>query len=485
MADLVNINDLYENAPCGYFSFLPESGKVIKANKTFLSLVGVDQSEVENLHFVDLLHKGNMIYYEMIFLPSIKMHGFINEISFDILKKDGTRFPGLINAAAVTDEQNNLIGVNAILLEISERKKYEQELLSSKTEAEKEHAKFEVLSNQLPAIIWTANDSGNIDFLNKQYLIITRNKEILHNSHISDLIDERDASSFQEKWEEAQTKNSIFEMHVRLKNQSNKDDWYLLRGIPYVQDISLIGQARSWLGTLTNINYQIQSLQIKDDFISIASHELKTPLTVVKSSLQLLQNIASDPVQAKLIEKSERAVKLMQQLINSLLDISAISLDKIPIDTHKENLIDIINACITSYKEGKNDHKIDLRGDSDPVYVLVDRMRMEQVLNNLIDNAVKYSPDADRVIIRLTKNSDSGKVTISVEDFGRGIPTEEQGKIFDRHYRVKSTNKDIKGWGLGLFIIQQIVKAHSSIIKVRSQSGKGSCFYFDLDIVVS
>lgn len=485
MSDLINIEELYENAPCGYFSFLPD-GKIIKANKTFLSWIGITQEELASFSFVDLLYKGNTIYYEMIFLPMLKMQGFLNEINFDIIKKDGTTFPGLINAIAVRDDNHNLRAVNVTLIDITTRKKYEQELLSAKKEADNERLKFEILSNQIPAIIWTSTDSGQVDFLNKQYYKATNKPSSIDKkkTFIFDLIYEKDIESFKDKWDDARKNNEPIELEVRLKNRSKNPDWFLLRGVPFIRDHFAVDKKRSWIGTLTNINHQIKSLQLKDDFISIASHELKTPITIVKSYLEILQEVVKDETQFALIKKCESGINSMHQLINNLLDITHISSEELPIHRKKENLTAIIKKSIANYEIAKNKPKIDLIGDTEPIYVFADKMRIEQVINNLLSNAVKYSPGADKVVVGINKNLESGKVGVFVKDFGIGIPDEDINKVFDRYYRVKSERSPyIKGWGLGLFIIQQIIKSHNSIIMVESELGKGSCFSFELEIM--
>lgn len=483
MFDLINIEELYENAPCGYFSFLPD-GKIIKANKTFLTWIGISNEELQNFQFLDLLFKGNKIYYEMIFLPMLKMQGYLHEINFEIIKKDKTTFPALINAVAVRDEKENLIAVNVTLINITDRKKYETKLLSAKNEADNERLKFETLANQIPDIIWTSTDAGKIDFLNKQYYALTGNDANQKSLFIEDIIYEKDLTVFKIKWDEAREINAPFELEVRLRTQSHDYDWYLLKGVPYIRDAYSANKERSWLGTLTNINQQVKSLQAKDDFISIASHELKTPITIMKSYLEILKDVVPDDTQKALISKCESGVESMQELIENLLDISQINATELPINKEKEELMKILTNCVSNYEMSNVNHKIQLTGDLHPVHVFVDKPRMEQVINNLLGNAIKYSPDADTVILNIEKATATGKVKISVRDFGIGIPEQDLSKIFDRYFRVKTKKLSlIKGWGLGLFIIQQIVKAHNSIIQVESELGKGSCFYFELDYI--
>ncbi|MTI20999.1 PAS domain-containing sensor histidine kinase, partial [Fulvivirga sp. RKSG066] len=483
MDDLVSIEELYENAPCGYFSFTPD-GKLIRANKTFLNWIGIAKDELQRLKFLDILHKGNTIYYEMIFMPTLKMQGHINEISFDIIKKDGSRFPGLINAVAVFNENKGIKAVNVTLLDITERKKYERELLKAKERADNERLMFEVLANQIPDIIWTATEEGKIDFLNRQYYKKTNTKPAdAERIFISDLISEKDMGSFRDQWEDARKHSHAFEMEVRLRNDSQNTNWYLLRGIPYERDRFSEKKELSWLGTLTNINHQIQSLQLKDEFIAIASHELKTPLTIIKSYLQVLNDVVGDDTQKTLLSKCESGVNSMSRMITNLLDITNLNSSELPIVRKKEELVEIARNSISDHQSPNSNHEILLKAELEKVFVHVDAMRIGQVITNLLSNAIKYSPGADKVILKIEKVSDD-RVKLSVQDFGLGISQEDFAHIFDRYFRVKAHSSTyVQGWGLGLYIIQQIAKAHNSEIKVESEVGKGSVFSFELNII--
>lgn len=484
MSDLIDIEDLYENAPCGYFSFTPK-GNIIKANKTFLNWTGISKDDLAETLFIDLLYKGNTIYYEMIFLPMLKMQGYLNEISFDIVRKNGSTFPGLINAVAVRNEQEDLKAINVTLINISDRKKFEQDLINAKKEADSQRVKFEILSNQVPDIIWTAKSNGEISFLNKQYYKETESKPQDLNSikiYLADLIFSRDKASFLDRWNLAMEQQEPLEVEVRLKTSLSTPQWYLLRATPFVTDPYAENPSPSWFGTFTNIDHQMKSLHIKDEFIGIASHELKTPITVVKSYLQILEEVLVDKTQRTLLQKCESAVQSMQHLISRLLDITQINAEKLTLYPTKLDLVELATGCVNRIVETSSDHAIKVNGADNPIYVMADRLRMEQVLNNLLSNAIKYSPEAKEVILDIKNQVDLEKVTVTVTDFGIGIPEKDLEKVFDRYYRVIRPSY-YQGWGLGLFIVQQIMKAHGSFVSVESKEGKGSSFSFSMNVI--
>lgn len=135
--------------------------------------------------------------------------------------------------------------------------------------------------------------------------------------------------------------------------------------------------------------------------------------------------------------------------------------------------------CVDQVQNNTTSHRIILEADAD-VTVYGDRHRLEQVINNLLVNGIKYSPDADQIIVQVKKQSDS--VVVSVADFGIGIPEDKVQYIFDRFFRVQESSTNFSGLGLGLFISAEIVKRHGGDIGVKSEIGKGSQFWFTLPL---
>lgn len=160
---------LYENSPCGHISFLPD-GTIFRVNKTMLNWIGLNSEEiVGKKKFHDILSVGGKLYYQMVVLSLLNRQGFINEINFDIDLKNGTTFPSLVNAVNIKNDDGKIISVNVSILKITDRKKYESELLRSKQFAEEERKRFESLSNIIPEIIWTALANGNVNFMNERF----------------------------------------------------------------------------------------------------------------------------------------------------------------------------------------------------------------------------------------------------------------------------------------------------------------------------
>jgi signal transduction histidine kinase len=221
----------------------------------------------------------------------------------------------------------------------------------------------------------------------------------------------------------------------------------------------------------------------KDDFIGIATHELKTPLTSIKSFIQVLQKRHTDSKDEKtthILEKVARQVARMEHMMASFLNVYRIQTGKL--ELHKEHFKgdDLLTDILETFQLAEETHTITREGK--PIgEIFADRERLGQVLINLLTNAIKYSPKSNKVILTTTK--DTSAITISVKDFGMGIPKEQQSLIFDRFFRAQGKEeKKIEGLGLGLYIAHEIVTEHKGKMWVESTPGKGSTFYFTLPL---
>jgi len=222
-------------------------------------------------------------------------------------------------------------------------------------------------------------------------------------------------------------------------------------------------------------------LSKKDEFISIASHELKTPITSLKAVLQMIEKIISEKDEMKqlysFVKKGIKQVDKLTELIKDLLEVTQIQAGKLKLKKTHFKLDEIIKDCCEDSQILSEKHHISIEGDK-KVTVYADRNRLEQVIINLISNAIKYSPDADKVIINVDKTGDGIKVALT--DFGIGIPKETLPFLFDRFYRVDEVSQRYSGLGLGLYISAEIVKRHQGDIGINSIPGKGSTFWFTI-----
>lgn len=237
------------------------------------------------------------------------------------------------------------------------------------------------------------------------------------------------------------------------------------------------------LGTIMDITEEKNEQQRKEDFMGIITHELNTPLTSLKAFAQFLHERtvkSGDNATAGYVQKMVTQINKLNTLVLDLLDVTRISSGKMKFNQEQFNLNELVleiaeQMQITTNKSIIIEH-CKLNGS-----IIGDKERTGQVLANLLTNAIKYSPESDRVIVSLKE--DTGRIICSVTDFGIGIARENQKYIFDRFYRETEAHAiTFPGLGLGLYISSEIVKRQGGEIWVKSEKGKGSTFSFSLPV---
>ncbi len=227
-----------------------------------------------------------------------------------------------------------------------------------------------------------------------------------------------------------------------------------------------------------------KAVQMRDDFMAIASHELKTPLTVLQLQLQLLarsiQHLEQDPRDRRKIEQAKELsegsllqTQRLARLIGELMDLTRIKSGKLELTKQSSNFVSIAQDSVQelSALAAKSGSTMSIEA-ARPVIGMVDPIRVGQIITNLLSNAIKYG-EGKTIIIRVSEKD--GYAIIEVEDHGSGIPEEKQGTIFNKLERA-SKDLSIKGLGLGLFICNEIAKAHGGTLSLHSQLGQGSTF---------
>jgi two-component system sensor histidine kinase/response regulator len=233
---------------------------------------------------------------------------------------------------------------------------------------------------------------------------------------------------------------------------------------------------------IKEIEFRKQAERKKDEFISIASHELKTPLTSVKGYMQLLErNLDRGDIETvkRHLNKAQIQMEKLNDLIADLLDISKIESGKLKFNKKFFNINMMLDSVIEIIHQSNPEFKI-LRKGSVEREIYADEARIEQVVINFLTNAIKYSPGTNEVHIKLEAIGEH--IYLGVRDFGIGIDPEMQKHVFDKFYRVEETAIHFQGLGIGLYISAEIIRRHSGEIGVKSQSGEGSEFYFNIPV---
>jgi PAS domain S-box-containing protein len=245
--------------------------------------------------------------------------------------------------------------------------------------------------------------------------------------------------------------------------------------------ISLLQQKASSLAA--EIDERKELDRRKDEFMSMASHELKTPVTSLKGFLNLVQRRSIKQGDEKVLHYLARMdiqINKLTALINDLLDLSRMQTGKLIYREEAFSLDELVREVVASIQETTQTHRLMLEGQT-LATVFGDRERIGQVLINLLNNAIKYSPGADTVLIRMA--NDQQKILVSVQDFGIGIAQEHHLRIFERFYQVtEPAEKTYPGLGIGLYISSEIVRRHGGQMWVESRKGEGATFHFTLPL---
>ncbi len=270
-----------------------------------------------------------------------------------------------------------------------------------------------------------------------------------------------------------------FNMEILLKRKSdNMYRWHISRAAAILNDD---GKVTSWVGSASDVHAQKTKEEAKDEFISIASHELKTPLTTAKAYIQLLHGslVKSGYKDLLFAEKAELAIDRLNGLVVELLDVSKMQNGRLNLHITAFNFNEMLSDAIQDVQLTAHHHQIIKTGEIGHD-VSADKERLQQVIINLLTNAVKYSPKANKVFVNASQKD--GQVTVAIKDSGIGIRKENLGKIFDRYYREEERAHHFQGLGIGLSIANDIVQRHNGKLWVESEAGKGSTFYFTVPI---
>lgn len=257
-----------------------------------------------------------------------------------------------------------------------------------------------------------------------------------------------------------------------------------------VTTVSITGVegADQWLIVLRDVSRDVLVQQMKTEFVSVAAHQLRTPLSAIKWSLKMLEKEGDlNEKQEDLLQKTYISNEHLIQLINDLLNVSHIEEGRFLGEVEKQSLVPIVQSVIKEHQQyiEKQDldlqFKLQLTKEQELPLVKIDKEKMKIVMDNLIGNAIDYTPSGGRVRVRLTRQGN--KIRFSVEDNGIGIPEEQQDRVFERFFRSKNAlKKKTEGTGLGLFITKNIIEAHHGKIWFESVRGQGTTFYFTLPI---
>ncbi len=229
------------------------------------------------------------------------------------------------------------------------------------------------------------------------------------------------------------------------------------------------------------------AVHLRDSFLSIAAHELRTPLTSLLGNIQLIErrvtrNKSGSDADRRAIQVARQQGQRLKDMIDAMLDVSRLEQGQLSIIQAPVDLGQLLARVVQEVQIGLNQHTIECSVPSEPVMILGDALRLEQVLQNLLQNAIKYSPAGDTIIATAERTDSYG--VVHIHDHGLGIPVSAIPHLFERFYRVPDMEeRHIQGTGIGLYVVKELVVLHGGTVGVTSEEGKGSTFTIQIPLL--
>jgi PAS domain S-box-containing protein len=381
-----------------------------------------------------------------------------------------------------------------------------------RSERKKQDENFHYIAESIPQMLWSTNERGESKYFNSkwfEYFGLVQGKN--HKLNWKQYVHPDDLERVTTRWTRAMKEKRPYENEYRLRGKDGQYRWFLSRGIP-IQDQNQ--DIIKWIGTATDIHQNKEALRARDEllalldqeisarrvqqteleraiktrdeFMSMASHELKTPLTSLQLQTQMSKKIiAKEGLDAfppekliKLIQTFDNQVGRLSRLVEDMLDVVKINQGCIPINLETANLGELVTGSVEKFnttlnRVNGNDISVSSNGMVEGNF---DRFRIEQVVFNLLSNATKYGEGAP---VKVEVIAENNRAKILVHDKGPGIALENQERIFKPFERATSS-RQISGLGLGLHIVSRIVAAHGGDVRVESALGHGATFIVEL-----
>ena len=449
-------------------------GKIISYNQRFVEIWNMPQPITDaNDDEAALSFAMTQLVNPQQFIDKVKyLYEHPTETSLDELNfKDGKIIERC--GYSVIGEDGTYYAWSWTFRDITKQKNYEKTIIENEQ-------RFRTLAETLPQLVWMTDEKGVYEYASNKWMDYSGLDPYAENIW-ENLVHPHDMESLMQAWASSLQTGETYHAEARLKNIVGAYRWHLAHGEPIKNEK---GSIIKWIGAFTDIENLKEDQKQKDDFLSMASHELKTPVTTIKAYGQIIQRLLEEKGDVQtlgMVKTMSKQVNRLTTLIADLLDVTKMQKGGL---IHNESAFDfneLVREVIGDMQKTIATHQIKDNLDAD-IKILGDKDKLGQVLNNLISNATKYSPGADKIIVSTQIVNDG--VKLSVQDFGIGIPTQVQQHVFEQFYRVTGENQSIfQGMGMGLYICAEIIKREGGKIWVESAPGKGSVFYVWLPLM--
>jgi len=469
-------------------------GRIILLNKKGYEICGYNKGELIGKNWfdtclpVEIVEKVKEVFNKLMSEDEKLVEFYENTI----IRKDGEQRIISWNNTLIKDENSKITGIISSGEDITERRQAEDKL----QESEK---RFRDVALSSADWIWEIDKNGKYTFASgKVKEILEYEPSELIGKTPFDLMPEDETKRVGEIFKEiASEKKPIVDLENWNLSKSGKRVLLLTNGIPLLDEKgNLLGyrgvdkditERKKSEEEIIQQNVKLKKLdKLKSDFLNVTSHELRTPMTAMKGYLQMLMGDKFGKLtdgQVKALDVILRNTNRLDNLVVDILDTSRLESGTMKFMPKQVDTKKLIDEVVETMQIAVKEKKIKIISDSEGELpdLTIDKDRIKQVFNNLIANAMKFSPESSE--IRLRANAQGDDVLFEVQDFGKGIPKDELEKIFEVFYQVDSgVDRNFGGTGLGLSISQGIVLGHGGRIWVESEEGKGSTFKFTIPL---
>jgi len=457
-------------------SILSLDGTNSYINQAGIDLLGFDDVEhVLRVPISELHDPAHFVQVEQEVLPTVMSKGRWEGTMLVRHLKTREIFPVYNNCIRIDDPISGApIAVGAVMRDLR------PEILAKQALADSEEL-LRNITSAAPTTLWMSDEKGAVTYVNQTWIEWTGCEYAEHLGYgWLNCIYAPDRQKVAEKLTDEFSMHDLFEVEFRLNHTDGTIHWCIITGQPQFNDN---GNFSGYIGSCVDITEQKHLQQQKDDFIGIASHELKTPVTSIKAYAQILERTLQkrgETQEAAMMSRMDAQINRLISLISDLLDVTKINSGKLQFNETEFDFIQMARELIEDLQRTAEKHTI-IENYSPVGLVYGDKERIGQVITNLVTNAIKYSPKADKIIVSASMKNE--EIIFHVQDFGIGISTDKLNKVFEQFYRVDGNMQNtFSGLGLGLYISAEIIKREGGKIWATSSLGEGSTFCFSLPV---
>lgn len=484
---------IFENAAIGIGQVAPD-GVVQKTNAKLREMLGYSAEFMRGIHFSDITHPDDIENDTKLYAELMRGKRPSYQVEKRYIRQDGSILWGNLSVSLIKGKDDRPRYAIGLVEDITEKKEAEKALIRSEQ-------RFRDVVDASGELVWESDTEYRFHYLSSRVeSILGYAPEEMEDRTIFQFIPEKIRKSARDRFEKVKAAEKGFrDIEVQMTSKAGKLRWLKVSGTPYFDTQGVLKGYRGVAGDVTPEHEHMTQLRkakkaaevanrTKSEFLANVSHEIRTPLNSVLGFTNILSEIISDTQQQKYLEAISTSGQNLLNLLNDILDLSKIESGRLELEYNAVDLNHLLNEILNifSLKAEEQDLKLHVSIDKDlPDGLVLDEVRLRQVLINLVGNAIKFT-DGGYVRLSVTGSLEEPvkstyRLRFEVQDTGIGIPKDEQEHIFES-FRQQSgqSNRKYGGTGLGLAISRRLVEKMDGKIGLESTPGEGSTFYFEL-----